>query len=1175
MPFTRRDRIQDEVEFHLFQQRSILYLDSSSQPKHQPRVVLTGDSSVGKTAIAARLAHQINEERPGCSVFWIDASDIRSVSNAYCRIWMTTERPGNIASVETSLVYYLNWVFGDEWLMILDGINGQTLHCMQLEGWLPSGLGGRLLLTTKDASCLSLLGQATEVRVPPEEEELPFPVIPALPPSRPEDFDVAIICLSRQEYNAIHSLFAQLWKGDPRDYGKANDELPRHSENLLRYCAGRIYGCNAVLALGAGLAEIIAADIRSSFKRIQLTLLVGTCSGLPWADNESTKGIFRGDIVISNEVVRYRLSNPNTPGDFEKDIIPPNEHVRPLLDIMESGEGLERVRKNTAYFLKHLQATGSADIDFYAYPGVVEDKLFRLSYPHKHHGSPDCLCHNDVVGICPEALDSSCDALGCDNQYLIDRERAQRGKQPGPHNIDRAQEPSLYCGRIAYFGGAAGSPDERDVVLSTDSSILALITAAPATSDSLPYIYIQGVRDYADFHNWRMWSNFAAATAASAAKAILGEYSRLSPWMVPFSKEAHFIGREEVLARILSKIPPGISEDSCQRTAIVGPEGIGKTQVVLEAVRLFHRQHPDCSVFWISGRSADDLNDGFRGIGRRLRVSKISEDDLGPGEDMISRVTMELDRSSAGNWLLIIDNVNDGTPNILTDWVPSSPNGSVILISRHHVFGVPERDMIPVPPMNGEEATEMLRRYVHETQLGNKTSMIDLLDKLQYSPLAIIQAGAVISASGTSAIQNLQHALESSKNATTQPRKDEEQQETDREDQADQQTIKPQLVPPGETHASCHFRGCTFTCSSKDALHEHAALFHTGQHFIVSRSRPCKCSCGQEFTKFYSLERHVRVCGGEKHPEFGHPCPKCPTYQGKNAFIRKDHLLQHYKYFHKYTDDQLIDLFIPRIQKHAYRFVSPAICHFETCEYYRGPEFTELDYIQQEENRPFNKQSEYTMHMRQEHNWSPYPCQVGGCDKLDAKGYFSISALEKHYKEKHPGKQYSYTEYSQGRHGGYRQNRMPTTVAPLSDEVEDEAKEGVLGYLVPTQRDRLRDPVIVLRKRPAETRASVVEANPSNKGGQTNQKPEEGRPETARSKPNSSGRFLIGRHPECGKTPYGMHTCVQWLTIAKILLLTVHVYQIVIASLSPRTGGKRWSPSSKIFLSMVLLLMRQ
>ncbi|KAI0530443.1 hypothetical protein GGR58DRAFT_231317 [Xylaria digitata] len=324
-----------------------------------------------------------------------------------------------------------------------------------------------------------------------------------------------------------------------------------------------------------------------------------------------------------------------------------------------------------------------------------------------------------------------------------------------------------------------------------------------ATLESLPSIGIYGVHDYADFHNRSIWTPFAVATAASAAKAILGEYGRLTPWTVPFNKEAPFIGRAEILSRILSKIPPGISEDSCQRTAIVGPEGIGKTQVSLKAAHLFRRQHPDCSVFWVSARSADELNHGFRGIGRRLSVSRISEDDLEPGEDMISRVKLELGHPGAGNWLLIIDDVNYGIPNALTDWNSSSSNGSILLISRHRSLvlrlGLTERDIILVPTMSGEEATEMFRRYVPGTQLGSTMGMADCLDVLQYSPLAIIEACVAISASGISVIQYLQHELENAKNATAQPEKGNERREADQEDQIDQRTIKPPLVPTGET----------------------------------------------------------------------------------------------------------------------------------------------------------------------------------------------------------------------------------------------------------------------------------------------------------------------------------------------------------------------------------------
>ncbi|KAF2963129.1 hypothetical protein GQX73_g10441 [Xylaria multiplex] len=777
---TGREAIIEEIELNLFQQRSILYLDSSGQPKYQPRVILTGDSGVGKTVIAERLAYQIKEEKPDCSVLWVNASDMRSVSGAYSRIWKLAEKPDDVSSMETSLVYYLNWVFSGEWLMILDGIDRQTLQNMHLTGWLPSGLRGRLLLTTKDVSCLSLLGQATEIRVPPMDEvELPFPVIPALPPSRPEDFDVAIICLSHEQYKAIESLFTQFWEGDPRDFGKAN-EPPWDMDELAMYRAGHIYGCNAVLAFGHN-TESITAEIRSSFTSIQLALLLDYCSGLPWGDNGSTRGVFRGDVVITNEVIRYNEPNLTSLAGFNVDVIPLNENVRPLLDIIGSEDGLERARKNTAYFLKQLQIKSSLDVGQYTYPGVAEDKLFMREYPHIHRSPVQCSC-DDEHWMCSKALNSGCDDVGCDDLYL---------------------EPSLHYGRLVLTGGFRDIPAMREVISSPNSSIIALIVERSEVFESLPCIGVHGIVDYADFHNRSIWKSFANATAASTAKAILGEYSRLSPWMVPFNKNTHFIGREEILSRILSKIPPGTSGNSCQRTAIVGPKGVGKTQVALKAARLFRRQHPDFSVFWVSARSADELNHGFRGIGRRLRVSRISEDDLEQGENMISRVKLELGYPRAGNWLLIIDDIDDGITNVLADWNPFGSNGSILFICHHESLalrlGLTERDIIPVPTMNGEEATEMFRRYLPKTQLGSATDMVSVLDELRYSPLSIVQACDAIPASGMSVIQYLQHKLEKYKNTTTQPEKGKEGREVDQEGQVDQQKIKPQLGPTGET----------------------------------------------------------------------------------------------------------------------------------------------------------------------------------------------------------------------------------------------------------------------------------------------------------------------------------------------------------------------------------------
>ncbi|KAI0183184.1 hypothetical protein EV127DRAFT_321280, partial [Xylaria flabelliformis] len=130
-----------------------------------------------------------------------------------------------------------------------------------------------------------------------------------------------------------------------------------------------------------------------------------------------------------------------------------------------------------------------------------------------------------------------------------------------------------------------------------------------------------------------------------------------------------------------------------------------------------------------------------------------------------------------------------------------------------------------------------------------------------------------------------------------------------------------------------------------------------------------------------------------------YPCAECTTYQGRNGFKRKDHLVQHLRVFHRWDDDQLATLTSAGQNS---RLTIP-ICHFPECDYYRDPGFKDMGIREQAKNRPFDKQSHYTDHMKREHDWSPYPCKVAGCNKVNGAGFFSITAFERHSKGKHPG----------------------------------------------------------------------------------------------------------------------------------------------------------------------------
>ncbi|KAI0418446.1 hypothetical protein F5X98DRAFT_373920 [Xylaria grammica] len=138
------------------------------------------------------------------------------------------------------------------------------------------------------------------------------------------------------------------------------------------------------------------------------------------------------------------------------------------------------------------------------------------------------------------------------------------------------------------------------------------------------------------------------------------------------------------------------------------------------------------------------------------------------------------------------------------------------------------------------------------------------------------------------------------------------------------------------------------------------------EHPVASKS-PFKCHCGKTFKSLFTLKRHIKGSNKDLIPQY--PCSECPAYQGKNGFKRKDNLKQHLMFFHKYDDDKLATLLPSRQTRRS----AILVCHYENCEYYRGPDFKGMSIRAQDKNRPFHRQSDYTRHMKDEHDWSPYP----------------------------------------------------------------------------------------------------------------------------------------------------------------------------------------------------------
>ncbi|KAK6444220.1 hypothetical protein FP744_10000468 [Trichoderma asperellum] len=582
--------------------------------------------------------------------------------------------------------------------------------------------------------------------------------------ARREDFEIAIVCGLPLEYDAVSLVSDEVWKQDREN----ND-----------YKTGRIGDHNVVLSLLPGMgkasAASTAANIRSSYRHVRLCFLVGVCGGVP---QTGSKEILLGDVVVGKAIVLYDFGRQYPDGFTLKDGIEsntakPDRSIRKQLATFETSNGRLRLEEEIARFLKKLQAkaTQQGCGAKYSYPGTDEDRLFMPGYRHKHCISPTCVCSKCEKGsdpVCEDAVKSSCQDLGCAEQYLVPRTRLKR-KREG--DIKKAQDPAIHIGVVGSGDRVIKSGEHRDSI-AKPKGIIAFEMEGAGIMEEIPCVVVKGVCDYADCHKSKKWQDFAAATAASALQAILGymppaksQVPRRGHFLVPFGRNESFVGREDILQRLITRISPSANRDDCQRTAVEGLGGIGKTQIALEVAFRLHDAYPDCSIFWVPAMEATGFENAYRKIGQSLGVAGIDEDSA----DVKTLVKAALSRNDAGAWLLIVDNADDTDlvcgPTGLLRSLPFSRMGSILFTTRNHQAAVeldiPETGVITIPEMSQIEATELLQRSLKESQIQDTASLTSLLDFLAYLPLAIKQASAYMAKTGMAISRYLQHCRSS------------------------------------------------------------------------------------------------------------------------------------------------------------------------------------------------------------------------------------------------------------------------------------------------------------------------------------------------------------------------------------------------------------------------------
>ncbi|HZU02506.1 MAG TPA: TIR domain-containing protein, partial [Ktedonobacteraceae bacterium] len=231
-------------------------------------------------------------------------------------------------------------------------------------------------------------------------------------------------------------------------------------------------------------------------------------------------------------------------------------------------------------------------------------------------------------------------------------------------------------------------------------------------------------------------------------------------WNVPYLRNPHFTGRDEVLITLSEHLALVAHDDQrqvrpvalTQRQAITGLGGIGKTQIAVEyAYRsrdLGHYTH----TCWVNAASEETIIASFVSIAQLLPC--LSAHDETDQRKQVEAVKHWLEQCQEP-WLLIFDNADEVA--LVGNYLPHQGNGSVLLTTRAHAVGGLATS-VEVETMGLVEGTHLLLRRAQRFEHASDEEVNlagNIVVALDHFPLALDQAGAYIEETGCSFVDYL------------------------------------------------------------------------------------------------------------------------------------------------------------------------------------------------------------------------------------------------------------------------------------------------------------------------------------------------------------------------------------------------------------------------------------
>jgi tetratricopeptide (TPR) repeat protein len=167
------------------------------------------------------------------------------------------------------------------------------------------------------------------------------------------------------------------------------------------------------------------------------------------------------------------------------------------------------------------------------------------------------------------------------------------------------------------------------------------------------------------------------------------------------------------------------------------------------------KQQPFVSVdniFWIHASNLARFEQGYREIASKVQIPGRDN----PETDIFHLVHGWLSDDRNGHWIMLIDNIDDedflfefetSNPKSkpLESFIPRSRKGMILFTSRNQLavpkLGVAHDKIIPVEPLVEADALNLLKTRI---PADSDNDALELVQALEYIPLAIIQAGAYI-----------------------------------------------------------------------------------------------------------------------------------------------------------------------------------------------------------------------------------------------------------------------------------------------------------------------------------------------------------------------------------------------------------------------------------------------